>query len=186
MGIISEKDTTYWMPDFIPESSNEYNQNQKQKRYLTNLDTERVHPGWHYDNGALVDDEYLFQNEGWRLILDSPPQEELFKRVVRDEVDPYLEIDDKTVEINYVLVDFTQEQINTFINGKWASLRQKRNLLLSDTDWLVLIAYENNIEVSNELKNYRQQLRDFPETIQDILNFDIDNAQNWPTKPEIL
>ena len=183
---IIENDKDYWMPEAIPESTEEYNENQKRKKYLTNLGTERIHPGWHYDNGALVDDEYIFQNEGWKLIIDSPPQEELFKRVVRDEVDLYLEIDEKTVEINYVLVDFTQEQIDTFINGKWSSLRAKRNSLLSDTDWLVLIAYENYTEVSQELKNYRQELRDFPETILNIINFDIDNVQSWPSKPAIL
>lgn len=63
----------YWMPEVLPENDDEYNRNQNQKIYLTPENIQRGHPNWHYDNGAYVDDEYLYQNERWKLVINEPP-----------------------------------------------------------------------------------------------------------------
>ena len=68
---ITENGKTYWMPEVLPEPTKEYQAIQKEKNYLTQEGVEKRHPEWTYaENIANVDDEYLFQNEGWKLIID--------------------------------------------------------------------------------------------------------------------
>tara|TARA_B100000131_G_scaffold305330_1_gene331207 strand:+ start:564 stop:770 length:207 start_codon:yes stop_codon:yes gene_type:complete len=56
---------------------------------------------------------------------------------------------------------------------KWDKVRLERNRRLAETDFLALS--DNNL--SNDMKNYRQSLRDVPED-----NADPDNII-WPAKP---
>jgi len=56
---------------------------------------------------------------------------------------------------------------------KMATIRQRRNILLSDTDWVAL----SDVTMSGEMATYRQALRDLPATM------DIDNPV-YPTKPQ--
>jgi len=53
-------------------------------------------------------------------------------------------------------------------------LRQKRNRLLSETDYLTL---SDTTEMSDDWKTYRQALRDLPANTSDPEN------PSWPTKP---
>lgn len=52
----------------------------------------------------------------------------------------------------------------TEIAQQWETIRSIRNDLLAASDVAIIRAYENNIAVSDDLKNYRQALRDI--TIQ--------------------
>jgi hypothetical protein len=57
-----------------------------------------------------------------------------------------------------------------------ADLRQRRNRLLAETDYLAL----SDNTLSNDMKTYRQELRDFPagkDTVEKC------NNATWPTKP---
>lgn len=67
---MSSTEKSYWLPDIFPEPTEEYQKKQSEKWYLTQNNVERIHPKWHYDNGAYVDDEYLYKNEGWRVLLE--------------------------------------------------------------------------------------------------------------------
>tara|TARA_R100000231_G_scaffold139464_1_gene120789 strand:+ start:697 stop:978 length:282 start_codon:yes stop_codon:yes gene_type:complete len=88
--------------------------------------------------------------------------------------------------VNGVLVEMTDAEIAQFNaeqhtetelkNEKWASIRRKRNQLLSESDWIVTKASETGVAVSDEWKTYRQALRDVP------TQSDPDNI-TWPTKP---
>jgi len=69
------EEQTFWMPDTLPSPTEEYQSRQKAKSYLTPESKERKHPGWTYQNQALVDDEYLYRNEGWMLVVDNFPEE---------------------------------------------------------------------------------------------------------------
>lgn len=60
--------SSYWIPKNLPEPTEEYQKSQEKKSYLLSTKEKRIHPKWIYDNGAYVDDEYLFRNEGWLLI----------------------------------------------------------------------------------------------------------------------
>ena len=61
-----------------------------------------------------------------------------------------------------------------------ADVRQKRNRLLQDSDWEVIMAKEKGTTLSAGFKTYRQDLRDITEgvsTVEDVNNI------TWPTKP---
>jgi len=52
-------------------------------------------------------------------------------------------------------------------------LRQRRNQLLAETDYLAL----SDVTMSDEMRTYRQALRDLPANTEDPAN------PVWPTKP---
>jgi len=57
-----------------------------------------------------------------------------------------------------------------------ANLRAKRNKLLAETDYYAL----SDVTMSDDMKTYRQELRDFPagkDTVEKCEN------ATWPTKP---
>ena len=60
---------------------------------------------------------------------------------------------------------------------KWLQVRNKRNRLLLDTDWVVTKASDTGVALSDEWKIYRQELRDLPATQTDVDNI------TYPTKP---
>lgn len=185
---ITEKDNTYWMPEVLPEPTPEHQEVQSNKKYLTHEGKERQHPGWTYaENVAYVDDEYLFQNEGWKLIIEEKPKitEDDLQHVIKNSPENWEELDEKTLKVTYTFIDFTQEEIATYAEHKWQKLRQKRDFLLQQTDWIIVRASEENLTVSSQVISYRNQLRDFTETIPNILEFKIDDDTLWPVKPEI-
>ena len=192
MPLITENGKTYWMPEVLPEPTKEYQAIQKEKNYLTQEGVEKRHPEWTYaENIANVDDEYLFQNEGWKLIIDDKGPVILdtdLKHKTRNEIVDWEEQEGgKTIKVTYTLVDFTEEEIAEYAERKWERLRMMRDNRLQQTDWVIVRAMEENLVVSTEVTAYRQALRDFPETIENILEFNLEfgNATLWPIKPEV-
>ena len=55
----------------------------------------------------------------------------------------------------------------------WTELRQRRNQLLTETDYLALV----DVTLTDEMRTYRQALRDLPANTADPAN------PVWPTKP---
>jgi hypothetical protein len=89
--------------------------------------------------------------------------------------------------INGVQVTFSAEEETAWDNAEtaWnngalsraqANLREKRNRLLADTDYYAL----SDVTMSNDMKTYRQNLRDLPDGKDTVEK--CDNA-TWPTKP---
>ena len=75
------------------------------------------------------------------------------------------------IEAQFTAVDFDTAMKN---------LRAKRNKLLADSDWEVIMAKEKGTTLSAGFKTYRQDLRDITEgltTVEDV------NAVTFPTKP---
>lgn len=62
----------------------------------------------------------------------------------------------------YEIVDKTEEQLALEFKAQSKGIRQKRNKLLLESDWVVAKAYEFETEVPQEWKEYRQALRDIP------------------------
>jgi len=60
---------------------------------------------------------------------------------------------------------------------KMQDIRQERNRLLADTDYLAL----SDNTLSSEMTTYRQELRDITE---DVTTLEQANAVTFPTKPE--
>ena len=59
-------------------------------------------------------------------------------------------------------------------------LRDKRNKLLADCDWEVVMAKEKGTTLSTAFKNYRQSLRDITEGLSTV---DEVEAVEFPEKP---
>lgn len=65
-------------------------------------------------------------------------------------------------------------------NQKWAEIRTQRDAQLRECDYAVMPDYPLEAAQLEEVKAYRQALRDIPETAADP------DAVDWPTKPEFL
>jgi len=85
--------------------------------------------------------------------------------------------------VNGVIMDMTAEEISAFnlrtqisFEEAMQDLRNKRNNLLTETDYLAL----SDNTMSSEMTTYRQALRDITNNV-DTLD-DIDNI-TWLTKP---
>ena len=73
-----------------------------------------------------------------------------------------------------------QAQMPTAFDMAMEDLRAKRNKLLADSDWEVIMAKEKGTTLSAGFKTYRQDLRDITDgltTVEDV------NAVTFPTKP---
>lgn len=67
-------------------------------------------------------------------------------------------------------------------------LRYRRDKLLQECDWRVTKAADTGVALSDDWKNYRQQLRDLPSTQNPVISpTENDNlgisSVTWPTKP---
>ena len=58
--------------------------------------------------------------------------------------------------------EMTEEEV-------WAGIRNVRNILLAESDWTVLSDAPLTSEQKQEALDYRQSLRDYPSTIDDII-----------------
>ena len=93
--------------------------------------------------------------------------------------------------INGNIVQFTAEEETAADNAEtsWnnaaparalADLRSKRNRLLQTSDWEIMQELEKGNAISDDMKAYRQALRDLPngkDTVAKCTN------ATWPTKP---
>jgi hypothetical protein len=221
---------TYWMPESLPSPTEEYQDSQRNKKYLTPEGEERFHPKWTYENTAYVDDQYLLKNEGWRLIIDNYPfdVDDAFHKIerlpvsewistsstitvrydvyqIRDASYPSVLAFDKTYVIDdhenwtvdrsnkiitktFKIISLNQDEIDRKKESIWNSLREHRNRKLQETDIIILCGLEDGKTISEEMKTYRQELRDFPATISDITKIDgpetrLENESIWPVKP---
>ena len=85
----------------------------------------------------------------------------------------------------------TETEINNKISELDAAeamklLREERNVLLSETDWMVIKSQSTGVAMSNAWKTYRQALRDLPASSTPTLdaNYELDlSSVTWPTEP---
>ena len=85
----------------------------------------------------------------------------------------------------------TESELNTKVAELDAAepmrlLREERNQLLSETDWMVTRSIETGVAMSNDWKTYRQALRDLPASsspsLDEYYNLDLTSV-TWPTEP---
>ena len=79
--------------------------------------------------------------------------------------------DGNQITLNQSLVDAAAAELVT--ENAWSDLRSKRSKLLAETDYLAL----SDATLSEEMRLYRQQLRDLPANTSDPAN------PTWPVKP---
>jgi hypothetical protein len=75
----------------------------------------------------------------------------------------------------WVVRDKTLQELLAEEEAQWNIVRAERDRLLAETDYVVLVAYEQGIPVEEEYVTYRQELRDIPQTQEDPFNI------FWPT-----
>lgn len=73
--LVDKQQITYWMPDELPENTEDWQINQMRKSYLKPDGSLTGHPGWYFGNQAYASDEYFYYNEGWYTIIDNRPEE---------------------------------------------------------------------------------------------------------------
>ena len=89
--------------------------------------------------------------------------------------------------VNGVRIQFTAEEETArdteeqawrdgLFGRKLKVLRQKRDVLLAQTDWTA----NSDVTMSAAMTTYRQSLRDITDNVDDL---DAVNAITWPTKP---
>ena len=85
----------------------------------------------------------------------------------------------------------TETEINNKISELDAAepmrlLREERDVLLSETDWVAARSIETGVAISNDWKTYRQALRDLPSSsspsLDEYYNLNFSSV-TWPTKP---
>ena len=72
--------------------------------------------------------------------------------------------------------DYTLSE-EAVIAAKWLDIRQERNQLLAETDWVITMHKELGTNIPAAWKTYRQALRDITDTytsLDDVV---------WPEKP---
>ena len=85
----------------------------------------------------------------------------------------------------------TESELNTKVAELDAAepmrlLREERNQLLSETDWMVTRSIETGVAMSNDWKTYRQALRDLPANSSPSLDeyYELNfSSVTWPTEP---
>ena len=72
-----------------------------------------------------------------------------------------------TVKKKWDAVLLNEQELADNLEKRWVEARQERDSLLKESDIQVLLAVELNEPVSQELRNYRQELRDIPQKYSD-------------------
>ena len=91
-----------------------------------------------------------------------------------------LDANGNLIAIDQTLVDAAAAELE--VEAQWKELRQKRNRLLAETDWVSMKALDASIDglgiqLPQVWMDYRQALRDLPANTTDPANPD------WPVKP---
>ena len=117
------------------------------------------------------------------LVLDAMPHKEVIRlKTEEDATDPITgEVDQEQVGQpiygNRWFVGYTVE--NKPQDVAEATVRTKRDSLLAQTDWVVVMHTEKGTNIPMEWEIYRQALRD----ITDHVNFPHLQEADWPVKP---
>jgi len=100
--------------------------------------------------------------------------------VIIDDGSGVFDADGNQIVIDQTLVDAAAVELQA--EYQWKELRQKRNRLLAETDWVSMKALDASIDglgiqLPQVWMDYRQALRDLPANTTDPANPD------WPVKP---
>lgn len=112
------------------------------------------------DSSTFTDEEIF---EAGYVKVSDPPTPTMFQKLSWTGSD-------------WLLEELTDLEKQNLIDIQWQTVRQERNSLLSDTDWISVKNLEQGQAVPENIVEYRQQLRDI------TLQLDPFNIV-WPEKP---
>lgn len=119
---------------------------------------------------------------GFHHVQDTPPEYDwITQRVVRGELEAIE--NSPFYQFPYTIEELTEEEIAINREKKrqldWIPFREQRDRLLRESDWTQISDYSLISEEERVLwAEYRQELRDLPETYPDPFTI------VWPSKPE--
>jgi len=79
-------------------------------------------------------------------------------------------------QTGWVVEDKSEVEMIALRGNEWARVREKRNMMLKETDWIIVRQLEKGEKVDEAILQYRQALRDI------TLQTDPFNLQ-WPVNP---
>lgn len=153
------------------------------------------------DNWRNISNFYLLANDtdtlytlGWRTIVKTTPSYNSDTQYVGN---PIHAIEDDNVIETYDIVDIifsetieqTEEELAAIKlaqhNSAMETLRNKRDVLLAETDFTQLadVININGIELTQLYQEYRQALRDLPNSYESDSEFVNESTVTYPTKP---
>ena len=92
----------------------------------------------------------------------------------------YKQVNNELIEITGVELEELEAREQAWKDGALdralENLRNKRNSLLHETDWMA----NSDVTISDDWKTYRQALRDLPSGLDTVAKV---NAKEFPTKP---
>lgn len=130
-----------------------------------------------YENTSFPDvwNSALVENLGLDPVLESPiPITTRYQVAIKDGVE---QNENGQWFWKWAVVDVEDSVAQAIDEDQAKAVRETRNKLLLECDWVVIKAYEYNEPVPAEWESYRQQLRDLPQ--QTGFPWEI----TWPDKP---
>jgi hypothetical protein len=116
---------------------------------------------------AVLSDELLAQHGVHKITVLSPPKHDSRTHVLQQSA---------LYEVNGAWqTHYSAEPLPLAVATK--NVKEARDRLLAETDWVVTKAYETKTEVPQAWAAYRQQLRDLP------MQPNFPHGTVWPTKP---
>jgi hypothetical protein len=86
--------------------------------------------------------------------------------------------------MSYVVTNLPVIEDGELEQLRWDSLRFRRTNLLRESDWVFIGDAPSMAESKKEeWREYRQLLRDFPDTITDIMEYNDIAELSWPVEP---
>jgi hypothetical protein len=144
MPYITEGEKEYWLPETYPDPTDEWNQAQRQKRYLVLSEQRcRSHPRWYFDNGSLVTDEYLYKNGGWLRIIDNYPEAGFNEVVITDPFESWIKDEDAmTATVTYTKWKYIYpETKEVAYNQKWEWTKEEGNWIRDEDAKTITATY---------------------------------------------
>lgn len=143
--------------------------------YCKVIDNQIVEGPYRLPDG--ITDETANDNNWYRMVyLNMPHDVEPDCNPVTELITMQLTFTGSTVECSHVITDKSPEDVEASLDLHMRMLREQRNEKLLKCDWTQLPNAPLTEEKKVEWENYRNQLRDFPQTV------DFSNII-WPTEP---
>ena len=84
---------------------------------------------------------------------------------------------------SWAIVEMDEGEKEQFDQQMGEHVRIKRNMMLAQSDWVVVLSFEKNTSIPSEWLSYRQALRDIT-VHKSFPHFtDEDFMESWPTEP---
>ena len=119
----------------------------------------------------------------WVLYGEPTNEEEfntMFKKVIDTDENDTAILSDNPEDFGVTWKDIENKLEEIENNAPMEELRIQRNALLAETDWTAL----NDVTMSDEMKKYRQDLRDITKTAKVSLDNGKLKGVEWPKKPK--